>query len=342
MSTSAAFVVAMVLGTGPAAAQSFLDALFGWSQQKSSAPAQQVPATRQPATSTYRVPPNTIYSRPEIQRDSDEEQFSNDDELRPVKTGRLRAVCVRLCDGFYWPLNDRASRQTLKREAERCQATCGTEARLFYQDRESPDPSRLIDLAGRPYDSLQTAYLYRKKLISGCGCRPAPWSQAEMGRHRNYAIAEALAEQAKAARIAETTANGQMAQATAAARENRRVAAAPPDAAAVSAPLTRWPDAVVIAAIPMAPADGPVSGKDAEPVQQQVAGSADAEASDAAVALLEARAFEKRATRSTRTSQQDRASSAINPPARQARLPRQPPANRPQKVAASVQGFGGL
>ena len=200
-----------------------------------------------------------------------------------------------------------------------------------------PISSRLVDLAGRSYDSLQTAYLYRKMLISGCGCRPAPWSQTEMGRHRTYAIAQALAEQAKAARIAETAANAAMAQAAADARETKKVAAAPPDAAATSAPLTRWPDAVA-----EAPAENPGSGNDAEPGQQPAEASAEREASDAAVAILEARALEKRAARVTRTSQQGRAYRTADPPVRQVRLPRQPTPNRPQKVAASAQGFSGF
>lgn len=338
MFASSAVAALLVLGTGPAAAQSFFEALFGWSKPNTVAPPPAATSGRLPATTTYRVPPSTSYSRPDVQRDADEDQFSDGDDLKPVKTGRLRAVCVRLCDGFYWPLNDRASRQTLKREAERCQATCGTEARLFYQDRESPDPARLVDLAGNSYDSLKTAYLYRKKLISGCGCKPAPWSEAEMGRHRGYAIAQALAEQAKTAKLADA-AKTPVATATA-----RAEAKATADAATADAPLTRWPDAIVVAAIAEAtptPVEGESSTDTGERSTQPVA-TLESNVSEAAVAILAARSSAARSYRVSRSAQPGRAVKPVDPRVRQARQPRLPAQVRPQKVAVSSAGFSGL
>lgn len=176
-----------------AAAQSFLEKLFGFG---AGAAGPAIGAPRQV------ILPGPYRSPSAVTRTTASEQPDEAGERRAYRTGELRAVCVRLCDGYFWPLNDHASAQTLKVEAERCEAACGTEARLFYQDRDQPDPAAMTDLSGQRYEKLETAFLYRKRLISGCGCKPAPWSLAERERHRGYAIAEALIAEANAARLA--------------------------------------------------------------------------------------------------------------------------------------------
>jgi hypothetical protein len=37
------------------------------------------------------------------------------------------------------------------------------------------------------YTALPNAFKYRKTLVDGCRCRPQPWSEAELARHRAYA-----------------------------------------------------------------------------------------------------------------------------------------------------------
>ena len=44
-----------------------------------------------------------------------------------------------------------------------------------------------VDLAGRAYARLPTAFKYRNALVQGCTCKPEPWSNAELDRHRAYA-----------------------------------------------------------------------------------------------------------------------------------------------------------
>jgi hypothetical protein len=75
-------------------------------------------------------------------------------------------------------------------DAQRCDASCLGEAKLYYQHKDSDDPSTLTGLDGTRYTSLKSAFLYRKTLISGCGCRPAPWSNAEIARHQVYKVAD--------------------------------------------------------------------------------------------------------------------------------------------------------
>lgn len=178
--------------TGTAGAQSFFEKLFGLSP---SAPAFSAPP-RLPLPSANTMP---LVLRSEAHRQSDADVPADEGRRR---TGRFRAVCVRLCDGYYWPMNDRATSQSLYQIADQCRSACGTEARLFYSENDSDDAAAMMDLSGRRYDSLKTAFVYREKLISGCSCKPSPWSIAERSRHVGYALAQLQAEQAKVAAAA--------------------------------------------------------------------------------------------------------------------------------------------
>lgn len=181
---------------GHAHAQSFFEKLFGLA-----------PATRPVQPEPRPLPPPAVRPEPIAPRAEPARNAEQPDAERRRPTGRFRAVCVRLCDGYYWPMNDRATSQTLLEVADRCKSACGTEARLFYTEREeATDPSSMIDLAGRRYDALRTAFVYREKLISGCSCKPAPWSAAEQSRHAGYALAAMEAERARVAAAAAETA----------------------------------------------------------------------------------------------------------------------------------------
>jgi hypothetical protein len=43
-----------------------------------------------------------------------------------------------------------------------------------------------LTCAGSPYAQTPTAFVYRKKLVEGCACKPAPWSAETAARHQGY------------------------------------------------------------------------------------------------------------------------------------------------------------
>jgi uncharacterized protein DUF2865 len=51
----------------------------------------------------------------------------------------------------------------------------------------------MVDLTGLAYSALPNAFRYRKTLVPECRCRPQPWSDAELQRHRAYAEGRAPA-----------------------------------------------------------------------------------------------------------------------------------------------------
>lgn len=109
--------------------------------------------------------------------------------------GQFQTFCVRTCDGYYFPLNRAVSSRSFRADANACRARCGGDAKLYYGPTDSDDKAAMLDLDGHSYGELATAFKYRKTLVSGCSCRPMPWSEAELERHRQYALAE---EEAKA------------------------------------------------------------------------------------------------------------------------------------------------
>jgi hypothetical protein len=105
--------------------------------------------------------------------------YRTDDVDRfPSDSGTYRTLCVRLCDGFYFPISFATSHAGLRRDADQCTARCGDAARLFYHPNPGGDVDGMKDLAGRAYSTLPTAFKYRKTLVEGCGCRPQPRAQA--------------------------------------------------------------------------------------------------------------------------------------------------------------------
>jgi uncharacterized protein DUF2865 len=106
-----------------------------------------------------------------------------------IAGNRFRTLCVRLCDGFYFPISDATPRERLAHDAQRCAQSCPTGSRLFVHRNPGEDVDDMIDLEGRPYRSLPTAFVHRTQYVADCTCRGNPWDEAALARHRAYAQA---------------------------------------------------------------------------------------------------------------------------------------------------------
>lgn len=152
------------------------------------------------------------------------EAFAND----PSKpAGPFRTMCVRLCDGYYFPIQTYAEAKDFAGDAQRCKASCSSPAELYVDRTFGGAPSTMADLAGRKYSELATAFLFKKVLKADCVCKPPAWSEAELARHRAYAEREQQ-ERATEVAAAPTENAPQPSRAQAA---NDLVMAEPPDAA---------------------------------------------------------------------------------------------------------------
>ncbi len=90
--------------------------------------------------------------------------------------GSYRTLCVRTCDGYYFPVSFAAFEHDLDRDQKVCEAMCpGTEVKLYYHSVPDEESEDMISIAGEPYAELGTAFLYRQagyKRKKSCGCSP--------------------------------------------------------------------------------------------------------------------------------------------------------------------------
>lgn len=94
--------------------------------------------------------------------------------------GAVKTICVRKCDGYYFPISGRSSRGAFDGEQALCTASCpNAEVELFLQpvDGKADDA---VALDGTPYSSLPNAFRYRQTFDSSCSCRRPgqSWSEA--------------------------------------------------------------------------------------------------------------------------------------------------------------------
>ncbi len=83
-------------------------------------------------------------------------------------------MCVRKCDGYYFPINPNSGAEDLAEDEEICQALCptqDTELYVFQVPQESP--AQMRSLAGAPYTSLANAYEFRQQSNPACSCDAA-------------------------------------------------------------------------------------------------------------------------------------------------------------------------
>ncbi|QDZ01939.2 DUF2865 domain-containing protein [Nitratireductor mangrovi] len=95
-------------------------------------------------------------------------------EILPNVTGSFRTLCVRTCDGYFFPVSFSTSARDLDRDEAACKAMCpGTEVELYLHRVPEEESEQMVSLAGVPYTELPSAFLYRDPNFSrpqNCGC----------------------------------------------------------------------------------------------------------------------------------------------------------------------------
>ena len=105
----------------------------------------------------------------------------------PSYGGTRRTLCVRLCDGFYFPISFATTRDKLADDASRCERQCPSGGRLFTHRNPGQSVDDMVDLKGNPYAQLPTAFRFREEYVADCTCRGNPWDAEAMARHQSYA-----------------------------------------------------------------------------------------------------------------------------------------------------------
>ena len=109
---------------------------------------------------------------------------------RPVSTS-YRTMCVRTCDGFFFPVSFATSKNRLKKDERVCKSSCGAPAKLYYYPNPGGEIEDMVSYRGKKkYKKLKYAFLYKTKFVASCRCKPEPWTQAAKQKHEKYARVE--------------------------------------------------------------------------------------------------------------------------------------------------------
>lgn len=83
-----------------------------------------------------------------------------------------RTVCVRLCDGYYFPVSFSTLPNHFERDAEVCTSKCAAPTELFYYQNPGGSVEQMVGAqSNTPYTSMKTAFRYRKEYVQGCSCK---------------------------------------------------------------------------------------------------------------------------------------------------------------------------
>jgi len=96
-------------------------------------------------------------------------------------SGTYRTVCVRSCDGFYFPISFATVPGRFPDDEKTCKNLCpAAEANLFTYRNPGEDMSSAVSINGQPYSSSPNAFRYRQEFNPTCSCKAAgqTWADA--------------------------------------------------------------------------------------------------------------------------------------------------------------------
>jgi hypothetical protein len=96
------------------------------------------------------------------------------------QSGTYRTVCVRSCDGAYFPISFATVPGRFPDDENRCKALCpAAEATLFTYRNPGEDINSAVSINGQPYTALPNAFRYRQEFNPSCSCRAPGQSWAD-------------------------------------------------------------------------------------------------------------------------------------------------------------------
>lgn len=115
-----------------------------------------------------------------------ENLFGNNNPGAPAadlgpQSGTYRTVCVRTCDGAYFPVSFATVPARFPDDERSCKALCpAAEATLFAYRNPGEDMNQAVSISGQPYSALPNAFKYRTEFNPSCACKAVgqTWSDA--------------------------------------------------------------------------------------------------------------------------------------------------------------------
>lgn len=96
----------------------------------------------------------------------------------------FRTLCVRTCDGYYFPISYSTVPSKFADDEKVCQAMCpAAEVQLYSHRNPGEDVNQAVSMTGHNYTELPNAFAYRKTFNPTCSCKAAgqTWADALKG-----------------------------------------------------------------------------------------------------------------------------------------------------------------
>ena len=97
------------------------------------------------------------------------------------QSGTYRTVCVRSCDGGYFPISFATVPARFGDDEKTCRALCpAAEATLYAYRNPGEDMNQAVSIGGQPYSSSPNAFRFRQEFNPSCSCKAAgqTWADA--------------------------------------------------------------------------------------------------------------------------------------------------------------------
>ena len=89
-----------------------------------------------------------------------------------LPAGTFRTVCVRTCDGYYFPISYSTVSSRFADDERSCQRLCpAAEVALYSFHNPGEDIEQAVSANGQLYTALPNAFHYRKEFTAACSCR---------------------------------------------------------------------------------------------------------------------------------------------------------------------------
>jgi hypothetical protein len=97
--------------------------------------------------------------------------FNGEFDLGMMPGFTFRTLCVRACDGYYFPISFSTTRDQFAADQLTCEAMCpGAPVELYYHEDPTSASENMISLNGVPYENHPAAFQYRSKYDKSCSC----------------------------------------------------------------------------------------------------------------------------------------------------------------------------
>ncbi len=136
------------------------------------------------------LPGDVAQPRPYDILGNEPEPIEPDMSTAPVYGGRYQTLCVRTCDGYYFPISYETGAENFSRDQTQCQAQCPG-AKLFYQPTDNQNPETMISLRGDVYKNMPNAFKFRNVGATAtpqCFCQKPAGNFKTLGNPREVPV----------------------------------------------------------------------------------------------------------------------------------------------------------